>query len=162
MQNILIAILISSMATVAFADGHSNNEEAVLAALDKYYTARDTGDFATVVAMESQAGTYNTNSDGSFHKPYSKTSQKDWERTFEAGTLTKVHYPEASALFNDVVLVRFYAEGMIVSDSKATPYRTRVTMNWVSEKGNWVVKSSHYSPANYGGVHQTQTSDFDD
>lgn len=36
MQNILIAILISSMATVAFADGHSNNEEAVLAALDKY------------------------------------------------------------------------------------------------------------------------------
>jgi len=35
-------------------------------------------------------------------------------------------------------------------------------MNWIKENGKWVVKSQHYSPANYGGVHRTQAADFDD
>jgi hypothetical protein len=35
-------------------------------------------------------------------------------------------------------------------------------MNWVKEDGNWVLKSGHYSPASYGGVHKTQASDFED
>ncbi len=162
MRNIFITVLLSLVATVAFADGHNNHEKEVLAALDKYYTARDAGDFTTVVAMESKAGTYNTNSDGSFHKVYSKSTVKGWKSNFEKGTVTKVHYAEAAALTEDVVLVRFYAEGMIMSGGKGTDYRTRVTMNWIKEDGNWVVKSSHYSPANYGGVHQTLASDFED
>jgi len=41
-------------------------------------------------------------------------------------------------------------------------YRTRVTMNWVKEDGKWVVRSAHYSPASYGGVHKTVATDFED
>ncbi len=162
MKNILIILLACTLSTVAFSDGHKAHEKSVLAALDKYFAARNSGDFATVVALESASGTYNTNSDGSFHKPVAKTSQEDWESTFQQGTLTQVHYPEAAALSDDVVLVRFYAEGMISSGGKASPYRTRVTMTWVKEKGGWVVKSSHYSSAAYGGVHKTQARDFED
>ena len=51
---------------------------------------------------------------------------------------------------------------MIKTDGKASDYRTRVTMNWIKENGNWVVKSQHYSPANYGGVHVTQAVDFEE
>ena len=29
------------------------------------------------------------------------------------------------------------------------------------ENGKWVVRSQHYSPANYGGVHVPQATDFD-
>ena len=42
------------------------------------------------------------------------------------------------------------------------PYRTRVTTTWVKEMGKWVMKTQHYSAANYGGVHLTQPADFDD
>jgi ketosteroid isomerase-like protein len=45
---------------------------------------------------------------------------------------------------------------------KSGDYRTRVTMNWIKEGGNWVLSSAHYSPASYGGVHKTQASDFED
>ncbi|MCS5594650.1 MAG: hypothetical protein NZ730_08925 [Porticoccaceae bacterium] len=45
---------------------------------------------------------------------------------------------------------------------KSGDYRTRVTMNWIKESGNWVLSSAHYSPASYGGVHKTQASDFED
>jgi hypothetical protein len=51
---------------------------------------------------------------------------------------------------------------MVSVNDKASNYRTRVTMNWVKEEGSWVVKSQHYSAANYGGVHLTQPADFDD
>jgi len=42
------------------------------------------------------------------------------------------------------------------------PYRTRVTMTWVKENGNWVTRTQHYSAAAYGGVHISQASDFQD
>ena len=61
-----------------------------------------------------------------------------------------------------VFFVRFYFEGVVEAGGQASDYRTRVTMNWVKENGKWVVKSQHYSPASYGGVHKTQKGDFED
>ena len=82
-------------------------------------------------------------------------------RDLANGGVTNIFYPEAIQLSEDVVFVRFYAEGMVQAGGTASDYRTRVTMNWVRENGNWVVKSQHYSGANYGGVHKTQAADFD-
>ena len=36
-----------------------------------------------------------------------------------------------------------------------------VYLLWVKEEGKWVVKTSHYSPAQFGGVHITVATDFD-
>tara|TARA_B100000459_G_C8511235_1_gene171888 strand:- start:131 stop:613 length:483 start_codon:yes stop_codon:yes gene_type:complete len=143
------------------ADGHLQSEKEVLAALDRYFDARNNNDYETVVAHESASGTYGTNSDGSFHKPRQIPSVEQWEK-FDQGGITNVFYPEAIQLSDTVVLARFYAEGVVTAGGKASSYRTRVTMNWIKEGGKWVVKSQHYSPANYGGVHQTQSADFED
>ena len=62
-----------------------------------------------------------------------------------------------------VVYARYYAEGVVGTDGNVSPYRTRVTSVWLKESdGEWRVKSMHFSPANYGGTHKTQSSDFDD
>jgi ketosteroid isomerase-like protein len=143
------------------ADGHLKSEQDVLVSLQQYFEARNSEDYKTVVALESKSGTYGTNSDGSFHKPKQISSVQQWEKSNQGG-VTKVFYPKAIQLSEDVVYVRFYAEGMVEAGGKSSDYRTRVTMNWVKEDGKWVVKSQHYSPANYGGVHQTQATDFDD
>ena len=143
------------------ADGHLKSEQDVLVSLQQYFEARNSEDYKTVVALESKSGTYGTNSDGSFHKPKQISSVQQWKKSNQGGG-TKVFYPEAIQLSEDVVYVRFYAEGMVEAGGKSSDYRTRVTMNWVKEDGKWVVKSQHYSPANYGGVHQTQATDFDD
>ena len=157
------AILILSMFFLSFvsADGHLKSEQDVLASLEKYFEARNNNDYETVVALESKTGTYGTNSDGSFHKPRQIPSVEQWEK-FDQGGVTNVFYPEAIQLSESVVLARFYAEGVVTAGGNASDYRTRVTMTWVKENGNWVVKSQHYSPANYGGVHQTQAADFED
>ena len=110
--------------------------------------------------MSSKAGTLDTNSDGSFHKPLTKQTIEGWEKSGDA--ITQYYYPEATAITDDVVHVRFYSEGMVGNDGKMSDYRTRVTMNWIKEGGNWVLSSAHYSPASYGGVHKTQASDFED
>ena len=73
-----------------------------------------------------------------------------------------IYYPEAIQLSEDVVFVRFYYEGMTEVNGETSPYRTRVTMNWVKEGKNWVVKTSHFSSASYGGTHQTVQADFED
>ena len=78
------------------------------------------------------------------------------------GGVTNVFYPQAIQLSENVVFVRFYSEGMVSAGGKASNYRTRVTMNWVKEHDSWVMKTQHYSAANYGGVHLTQPADFDD
>ena len=149
------------IAYYASADGHLKSEKDVLASLDKYFEARNNNDYATVVSLESKTGTYGTNSDGSFHKPRQIPSVEQWEK-FVQGGITNVFYPEAIQLSEWVVLTRFYAEGVVTAGGNSSDYRTRVTMNWVKEDGNWVIKSQHYSPANYGGVHQTQAADFED
>ena len=160
MKNIFL-ILGLFIAYSASADGHLKSEKDVLASLDKYFEARNNNDYATVVSLESKTGTYGTNSDGSFHKPRQIPSVEQWEK-FDQGGITNVFYPEAIQLSEGVVLTRFYAEGVVTAGGNSSDYRTRLTMNWVKEDGNWVVKSQHYSPANYGGVHQTQAADFED
>ena len=146
--------------SVLSADGHLKSEQEVLASLQKYFEARNNEDYETVVSMESRSGTYGTNSDGSFHKPKQISSVEQWKR-FNQGGVTNVFYPEAAEISEGVVFVRFYAEGMVSAGGKATDYRTRVTMNWVKENSKWVMKSHHYSAANYGGVHKPQASAFD-
>ena len=51
--------------SVLSADGHLKSEKDVLASLQKYFEARNSEDYETVVALESRSGTYGTNSDGS-------------------------------------------------------------------------------------------------
>ena len=157
----IIAILSIVYLSVVSADGHLQSEKEVLTSLDKYFDARNNNDYETVVALESKTGTYGTNSDGSFHKPKQIPSVAQWEK-FDQGGITNVFYPEAIQLSDTVVLARFYAEGVVTAGGNASDYRTRVTMNWIKEDGNWVVKSQHYSPANYGGVHKTQAADFEE
>lgn len=161
MYKLILVIVSLFFLTSVTADGHLKSEKEVLIALDKYYEARNQEDYETVASMESNLGTYNTNSDGSFHKPKQITSVEDWKRTNQGGT-TNVFYPEAVQISEDVVYVRFYFEGVLEINGKTSDYRTRVTMNWIKEDGNWVVKSQHYSPANYGGVHITQAADFEE
>ena len=157
----IIAILSILFFSVVSADGHLQSEKEVLTSLDKYFEARNNNDYETVVALESKTGTYGTNSDGSFHKPKQIPSVEQWEK-FDQGGITNVFYPEAIQLSDSVVLARFYAEGVVTAGGNASDYRTRVTMNWIKEDGSWVVKSQHYSPANYGGVHKTQAADFEE
>ena len=157
----IIAILSIVYLSVVSADGHLKSEKEVLNSLEKYFEARNNNDYETVVALESKTGTYGTNSDGSFHKPKQIPSVAQWEK-FDQGGITNVFYPEAIQLSDTVVLVRFYAEGVVTAGGNASDYRTRVTMNWIKEDGSWVVKSQHYSPANYGGVHKTQAADFEE
>ena len=149
------------MATTLYADGHLSGEKEVLNSLEKYFDARNKQDYRTVISLESRTGTYNTNSDGSFHKPKQITSVESWKRSNQGG-VTNVFYPQAIQLSENVVFARFYFEGVVEAGGQASDYRTRVTMNWVKEDDKWVVKSQHYSPANYGGVHQTQKGDFED
>ena len=144
-----------------FADGHSSAEKEVLESMYAYFDARNDEKWAEAVKYESKSGTYNTNSDGSFHKPLVKQSAASWAASNQGG-VTNAYYPEAIQLSDDVVFVRFYYEGMTEVNGVTSPYRTRVTMNWINEDGKWVVKTQHYSPAAYGGVHVPQASDFSD
>ena len=144
-----------------FADGHSSAEKEVREAMYAYFDARNDEKWAEAVKYESKSGTYNTNSDGSFHKPLVKQSAASWAASNQGG-VTNAYYPETIQLSDDVVFVRFYYEGMTEVNGVTSPYRTRVTMNWINEDGKWVVKTQHYSPAAYGGVHVPQASDFGD
>ena len=141
--SISVALLLT---TFSYADGHMSAEKDVLKALTAYFDARNNENWSEAVKYESNSGTYNTNSDGSFHKPLVKQTASSWASSNQGG-VTNAYYPEAIQLSKDVVFV--------------SPYRTRVTMNWINEGGKWVVKTQHYSPAAYGGVHVPQASDFD-
>jgi hypothetical protein len=161
MKKYLLSTLMLFSASFVIADGHTPAEKKVLNALETYFEARNNQDWETVVAYESNSGTYGTNSDGSFHKPLVIQSAQDWANSNQGGTLN-IHYPEAIQLSENVVHVRFYYEGIIETAGVSKPYRTRVTMNWVNESGKWVAKTQHFSSATYGGVHISQSSDFED
>ena len=154
---LVCVVAMMSMSTFSFAD---SSEAEVLKVLSAYMDARNSRDFKTVIALSSKVGTLDTNSDGSFHKPEVRQTIAYWEKSGDA--FTHYFYPEATAIADDVVHVRFYSEGMVGSGDSMSDYRTRVTMNWVKESGSWVLRSAHYSPASYGGVHKTQVSDFED
>ena len=135
----LSSALIFSVAS--FADGHSDAEKTVLKNIEAYWEARNASDWDKVVAMSSSAGMLNTNSDG----------------------VIQVHASEAHQLNDTTVYVRYYAEGVVADGNGGMkPYRTRVTGVWVKEGKNWVVKTSHFSSAAYGGTHQTVQADFED
>ena len=78
----------------------------------------------TVASLESASGTYNSNSDGSFHKALSKTTAAQWKASGQAGALN-IYYPEFAELSDDVVYVRFYYEGIAINGSKSSDYRTK-------------------------------------
>ena len=159
MKKLKLALMVAIMGISSFSVAGSSETE-VLTALSAYMDARNTRDFKTVIAMSSKAGTLDTNSDGSFHKPQARQTLEGWEKSGHG--ITQYYYPEATAIADDVVHVRFYSEGMVGNNGKMSDYRTRVSMNWVKEGGTWVLSSAHYSPASYGGVHKTQASDFED
>ena len=160
MKKFFLTALLIGICSNSFADGHNSSESEVLEALSAYMEARKTRDFTKVIALSSKSGTLDTNSDGSFHKPLNKQTIAGWEKSGVA--VTQYFYPEATAISDDVVHVRFYSEGMVGSEGKMSDYRTRVTMNWIKEDGNWVMRTAHYSPANFGGVYKAQASDFED
>ena len=148
------------LSSTVFANDHSSAAEAeVLKAVNVFMQAQNDRDFKTVVALSSKNGTLDTNSDGSFHKPLAKPSIESWQKS--GPSQIQYFYPEVIQIATDVVHVRLYAEGMVGPAGQESDYRTRVTMNWIKEDGSWVLKSAHYSSANYGGVHKTQVSDFD-
>ena len=153
--------LLFLMTGFVFADGHMSAEKEVLKSMNSYFDARNAEKWSEAVKYESKSGTYNTNSDGSFHKPLLIQTAASWAASNQGG-VTNAYYPEAIQLADEVVFVRFYYEGMTEVNGVTSPYRTRVTMNWVNEGGKWVVKTQHYSPAAYGGVHIPQASDFDE
>jgi len=160
MKKYLLTSLLMLTAISVNADGHMSSEKEVLKALSEYMDARNSKDYKTVVAMSSKSGTLDTNSDGSFHKPLATQTEESWANSGDA--VTQHFYAEATAIAEDVVHVRFYSEGMVGNNGDLSDYRTRVTMNWVKESGKWVLKTAHYSPASYGGVHKTIASDFED
>ena len=160
MRNLSIFMCLFFVASIQ-ADNHTPAEKEVAAAFNTYFEARVNQDWDTVAAMESVTGTYNTNSDGSFHKALAKTSAAQWKASGQSGSLN-TYYPEFSEIADDVVYVRFYYEGIARNGDQSTDYRTRVTQNWIKESGKWVVKTQHYSPAQFGGVHITVASDFED
>jgi len=160
MKKYLLTSLLMLTAISVNADGHMSSEKEVLKALSEYMDARNSKDYKTVVAMSSKSGTLDTNSDGSFHKPLATQTEESWANSGDA--ITQHFYAEATAIAEDVVHVRFYSEGMVGNNGDLSDYRTRVTMNWVKESGKWVLKTAHYSPASYGGVHRTTASDFED
>ena len=160
MKKYLLTSLLMLTAISVNADGHMSSEKEVLKALSEYMDARNSKDYKTVIAMSSKSGTLDTNSDGSFHKPLATQTEESWANSGDA--VTQHFYAEATAIAEDVVHVRFYSEGMVGNNGDLSDYRTRVTMNWVKESGKWVLKTAHYSPASYGGVHKTIASDFED
>ena len=161
MKNLFVisALMFGLVGTVDAA--HSKAEAEVETAFAKYFQARKDQDYKTVVAMESNSGTLNTNSDGSFHKPLNKQSEADWKASQLGGILVPYH-PDFTELADDVVHVRFYYEGVIETPNITRDYRTRASMNWVNEDGKWVAKTMHFSAASFGDVTVTQASDFED
>ncbi len=152
-------LLLIALSLPVFADNHSKSEKEVLEALYGYFEARNSQDYKAAMSFESNNGTYNTNSDGSFHKPILIETLEQRSQNPQSG-ITNIYYPEAIELSKDVVHVRFYSEGIYGGRNSSGPYRTRVTMNWIKEGGKWVVKTQHYSPAVYGGVHMPDAYDF--
>ena len=133
-----------------------------IAKVNDYWKAMREQNALSVVALSSSSGVYFTNSDGSFHKPKRIETVERLKDTFAKVHLNfQVFFPEAVLMSNDVVLTRYYLEGLLTSAGKTSPYRTRVTQVWAKENGKWCAKSLHASSAIYGGVYVTQPADYD-
>ncbi len=158
-MTILLAVIVSMP---LMADGHLDSEKAVMDLVLKHWEARDNNDYQTQADLMSPSGTYNANSDGSFFRFASENSAETMKKNMggQSSSLT-VNYPETIALSNDVVLARYYLEGVISNPSgTVSNYRTRVTHIWVKESSGWKTKSWHFSPLHDGGRHITSAVDF--
>ena len=133
-----------------------------IAKVKEYWKAYREQNAATMVALSSPSGVYVTNSDGSFHKPKRIVTVERMKDHFaKVHHNFQVYFPEAVLLSKDVVLTRYYLEGLLTTAGKTSPYRTRVTQIWVKVNGKWFAKSGHASSAAYGGVYLTQPTDYD-
>ena len=93
MKNLfLVSALMFGFIQVIYATP-SKAEAEVAIAFEKYFDARANQNWDTVASMESASGTYNSNSDGSFHKALSKTTAAQWKASGQAGALN-IYYPE--------------------------------------------------------------------
>ena len=156
-----LLVLTQASAPAAQEGSSKTSGDVCIERVKDYWAAFSRMDADAAVAMQSSKGTYSTNSDGSFHKPVRIMSVEEMkENLSNYSGLWSVYYPEAILLSEDVVLTRYYLEGLTKSGEGTKPYRTRVTHIWVNEDGKWLTRSWHFSPANYGDVHVTQPSDF--
>jgi len=147
----------------AGAYAQSTAEKEAIDTIEKYWQARNDQDFRTQADLTSENGTLDANSDGSFFRTAPKASAKELEEQLAGSQATKVYYPEATSLGKDVVMVRYYLEGVIESPAGKVPnYRTRVTTALVKESGGWKLRAWHFSPLHDGGRHLTDTTDFED
>lgn len=147
----------------AGAYAQSAAEKGALEVIEKYWQARNNQDFKTQVAVTSDQGTLDANSDGSFFRTSPRVSAERLEEQLTGSQATKVFYPEATELGDGVVMVRYYLEGVIESPAGKVPnYRTRVTTVVVKESSGWKLRAWHFSPLHDGGRHLTDTADFED
>jgi ketosteroid isomerase-like protein len=164
MRTITRAVLVSLL--VLFSSGaYAQNaaEKAALDTIDKYWKARNEQDFAAQVELSSDQGTLDANSDGSFFRASPKVSAEELAELMLGTQTTKVFYPEATELAKDVVMVRYYLEGVVESPAGTVPnYRTRVTTVVVKESGDWKIRAWHFSPLHDGGRHLTYKTDFEE
>lgn len=152
-------LLMASAGAVA----QSNAEKAALDVVEKYWQARVDRDFATQVDLTSDKGTLDANSDGSFFRTSPKVSAERLEEVMAGSQSTRVFYPEATELADDVVMVRYYLEGVVEAPAGTVPdYRTRVTTVVVKESGGWKMRAWHFSPLHDGGRHMTAPTDFEE
>ena len=147
--------------TGAYAQGAAEKEAVDV--IEKYWQARSDQDFETQVALTSDKGTLEANSDGSFFRKGSKVSAERLAELLAGSQATNVYYPEATELGKDVVMVRYYLEGVVESPAGTVPnYLTRVTTAVVKESGGWKIRAWHFSPLHDGGRHLTDKADFED
>ena len=152
-------LLMASAGAVA----QSNAEKAALDVVEKYWQARVDRDFATQVDLTSDKGTLDANSDGSFFRTSPKVSAERLEEVMAGSQSTRVFYPEATELADDVVMVRYYLEGVVEAPAGTVPdYRTRVTTVVVKESAGWKMRAWHFSPLHDGGRHMTAPTDFEE
>ena len=162
----IITQLVCASLLVLFSAGayaQTTAEQAAVNVIEAYWQARNDQDFEKQVALTSDRGTLNANSDGSFFRSGPKVSATELERLQPGSQTTQVFYPEATELSKDVVMVRYYLEGVIESPAGTVPnYRTRVTTVLVKESSRWTIRAWHFSPLHDGGRHLTSKTDFED
>ncbi|NIL93757.1 MAG: DUF4440 domain-containing protein [Woeseiaceae bacterium] len=155
------ASLLVLLSTGAYAQ--SAAEKEALDVIERYWQARNSQDFKTQADLTSSKGTLDANSDGSFFRTSPKASAEELAEIQLGSQTTRVFYAEATELGDNVVMVRYYLEGVVESPEGTVPnYRTRVTTALVKESGGWKLRAWHFSPLHDGGRHLTSKSDFEE
>jgi ketosteroid isomerase-like protein len=164
-MRIVTRLVFTSLLVLFYAGAYAQTtaEQAALNVIESFWQARNDQDYATQVALTSDKGTLDANSDGSFFRSGAKVSAAELERLQPGSQTTQVFYPEATELGKDVVMVRYYLEGVIESPAGTVPnYRTRVTTVLVKESSRWTIRAWHFSPLHDGGRHLTSKTDFEE